>query len=169
MSDEQRLDENKDQPGVDRPPSYEPPAVQDIGTVADVTQAFGTRTFIGSNNNNLSSDRSLKREFAQVDTREVLARVAELPVSTWSYTFDSPSVRHMGPMAQDFAAGFGLGDDDRSIHMVDAAGVAIAAIQGLHELVEAQRQELDRLRADVTRLSQGFEIAPAAELSASHV
>ena len=42
----------------------------------------------------------------------------------------------MGPMAQDLYAAFGLGDSDKSITTIDADGVALAAIQGLHEIVQ---------------------------------
>jgi hypothetical protein len=28
---------------------------------------------------------------------------------------EPPAVRHLGPMAQDFRAAFGLGDDDRTL------------------------------------------------------
>ena len=60
------------------------------------------------------------------------------------------SVRHMGPMAQDFHAAFGLGHDDKTISMLDAQGVALAAIQGLNARVEEQRRELAELRERVT-------------------
>ena len=59
------------------------------------------------------SDRSLKEGFAPVDSRAVLAAVAALPIERWSYKGET--VRHLGPMAQDFAAAFGLGADDRHI------------------------------------------------------
>ena len=55
--------------------------------------------------------------------RDLLSRVARLPISKWSYKVEDGSVRHIGPMAQDFAAAFGLGSDDRSIGTVDADGV----------------------------------------------
>ena len=45
---------------------------------------------------------------------------------------EEATVRHIGPMARDFAA-FPIGDDERHIHAVDAQGVALAAIQGLIE------------------------------------
>ena len=77
------------------------------------------------------SDRALKANVAAVDGGDVLARLAQVPVSTWNYTSQDPSIRHMGPMAQDFYAAFGLGEDDRHITTVDADGVALAAIQGL--------------------------------------
>jgi hypothetical protein len=40
---------------------------------------------------------------------------------------------HLGPVAQDFHADFGVGLDDRSICTLDADGVALAAIQGLNQ------------------------------------
>jgi uncharacterized protein YceH (UPF0502 family) len=54
-------------------------------------------------------------------------------------------------MAQDFHAAFGLGADDKHIATVDADGVALAAIQGLNEKVEANRQrsESREQRAEV--------------------
>ncbi|MBK6725695.1 MAG: tail fiber domain-containing protein [Xanthomonadales bacterium] len=102
------------------------------------------------------SDRAAKTGFAPIDAGEVLARVAQLPVSAWSYR-DAPEVRHIGPVAQDFRAAFGLGDDERTISTVDTAGVALAAIQGLNAKLEAEnaalrednaaiRSELDALR-----------------------
>jgi septal ring factor EnvC (AmiA/AmiB activator) len=46
-------------------------------------------------------------------------------------------------MAQDFYAGFSLGNDDRHIMTVDAEGVALAAIQGLHAMLEERMSEKD--------------------------
>ena len=77
---------------------------------------------------------------------EVLERLSALPVSLWSYGYDDESVRHLGPMAQDFARAFGLGDSDVSINTLDAAGVCMAAIQALHERVVELEAEVDRLR-----------------------
>jgi hypothetical protein len=53
---------------------------------------------------------------------------------------------NLGPMAQDFHAAFGLGENDCAIAAVDADGVALAAIQGLNEKMEQQ------LRAKEARL-----------------
>ena len=91
------------------------------------------------------SDRALKADVAPADGRAVLAAVATLPIATWRYRWDGPAVRHIGPMAQDFAAAFGVGEDDRSIHAVDGQGVALAAIQGLHREVEELRGRLAAL------------------------
>ncbi|HEY5913101.1 MAG TPA: tail fiber domain-containing protein [Verrucomicrobiae bacterium] len=83
------------------------------------------------------SDRNAKENFSPVDTRAVLDKVASLPLSQWNYRNDS-ATRHMGPMAQDFYAAFGVGPDDKHIATVDADGVALAAIQGLNEKLEVR-------------------------------
>jgi hypothetical protein len=93
-----------------------------------------------------SSDAAAKQDVTAADVHEVLERVGRLPIQQWSYRND-PDVRHLGPMAQDFRSAFGLGQDERHIAMVDADGVALAAIQALRELVSAQRSELVELRA----------------------
>lgn len=74
--------------------------------------------------------------------------MASLPVSTWSYKGEE-DVRHLGPMAQDWYAAFGLGPDDRSVHMIDANGVAIVAMKALHRMVQSLRQEVDCLRRGI--------------------
>ena len=92
----------------------------------------------------LTSDRNTKAGLVALDPRETLRKVAELPISTWSYT-NSSSVRHIGPMAQDFRAAFNVGEDDKHISVVDGIGVSLAAIQGLHaELQQAQAELQDK-------------------------
>jgi hypothetical protein len=96
------------------------------------------------------SDRGLKEGFESVDARRVLAAVLTLPIERWSYKGEA--ARHLGPMAQDFAAAFGLGEDDRHIFPLDAGGVALAAIQGLHALVTTQGARLEALERELTGL-----------------
>lgn len=98
-----------------------------------------------------SSDRNQKEAFAPVEPREVLEKVAALPLSEWNYKQD-PTSRHIGPMAQDFHAAFGVGPDDRHIATVDADGVALAAIQGLNQKVEEQATALREREAQIARL-----------------
>lgn len=83
----------------------------------------------------------------------VLEQVADLPISTWRYRWEPPQVRHLGPMAQDWAAAFGLGENDTTIAVVDANGVALVSIQALYQLVGELRQEVTELRAEVRVLS----------------
>ena len=91
----------------------------------------------------LTSDRNAKENFEAVNPREVLEKVVALPLSQWNYKDDDERTRHVGPMAQDFKAAFNLGTDDKHIATVDADGVALAAIQGLNEKVEARSQNAE--------------------------
>jgi len=89
-----------------------------------------------------TSSRSLKEEFAQVDPLVMLSKVIALPVQTWFYKGSHAEGRHLGPVAEDFAAAFHLGNDDRHIGSVDESGVAFAAIQGLNQKLEAKNAAL---------------------------
>jgi hypothetical protein len=91
------------------------------------------------------SDRNLKENIAPIDPQAVLAQIVSVPVSTWNYKSGDPAVRHMGPMAQDFYAAFGLGEDERHISTIDADGVALAAIQGLHGRAQEQAARIEAL------------------------
>jgi len=94
------------------------------------------------------SDVHTKENFEEVDPLEILDRVANLPISTWNYIREEDAVRHMGPMAQDFAAVFGLGADETRLATVDVDGVMLAAIQGLH--LRMQEKEADLNEKDQT-------------------
>ncbi len=91
-----------------------------------------------------ASDRNLKEGFEAVDPQEILKGVAEMPVTKWRYKGRDET--HVGPMAQDFRATFGLGEDDTGIATVDADGVALAAIQALYEIVMRQQAEIETLK-----------------------
>jgi hypothetical protein len=98
----------------------------------------------GGSWNNLS-DRNMKANFAAVDTRAILRGVLGLPISTWNYKSQDASVRHIGPMAQDFFATFKVGEGDKTIATIDPDGVALAAIQGLHEELKDRDGKIGQL------------------------
>lgn len=119
----------------------------------------GVQLTAGANAWAAVSDRNAKKDFVRVEPKEVLERVASMPISTWTYKSE-PGVRHMGPMAQDFRAAFGLGTDDRSIVTIDADGVALTAIQGLNEKVkelETTRGKLEDRLASLTTQNQDLQ------------
>jgi hypothetical protein len=101
----------------------------------------------GGNSWSAVSDRDAKEHFTPVDVRAVLDAVAVLPITTWNYKSQDDAVRHMGPMAQDFRAAFGLGVSDTLIDTIDPDGVALAAIQGLHQVVVEKDAEIAELRS----------------------
>ena len=103
------------------------------------------------------SDRDLKDNFTPVDGQEVLASLAEMPIATWNYEAQDPSIRHMGPAAQDFSAAFGLGESETAISTVDADGVALAAIQGLYELSQEQAARIETLEQENASLQQQLD------------
>ncbi|MDY7095251.1 MAG: tail fiber domain-containing protein [Acidobacteriota bacterium] len=105
---------------------------------------------------NPTSDRNLKQGFDAVDPAEVLERLAAIPVTRWSYRGDADATPHIGPVAQDFHAAFGVGADDRHISTTDADGVAFAAIQALY-------QQLQEARADRAMLLQRLEALERCE------
>lgn len=100
------------------------------------------------------SDRNIKERFAAVDVQEILSKVATLPIETWNYKDQNPTIRHIGPMAQDFAAAFDVGEDNRSINMVDANGVALAAIQALYQRIQEKDAAINVMRAELNELKQ---------------
>jgi len=94
-----------------------------------------------------ASGREEKENLAPVNGREVLLRLAQLPIATWNYKTEYPSIRHMGPMAEDFSV-FGLGQDNQHIGTVDADGVSLAAIQGLYQLSQEQAARIRQLEEE---------------------
>jgi hypothetical protein len=98
------------------------------------------------------SDRALKANISSIDPRAVLDRLAALPISQWNYKSDETSVRHVGPMAQDFRAAFDLGKDDLHIDMIDANGVTMASVQALYQMMLEKEKKNEQLADEVRRL-----------------
>ncbi len=113
------------------------------GTSTVLTTVDQAGNFYTAGSVNPPSDRYVKRDFEPVNALAILDKVAALPIQTWSYTNDASGSRHLGPVAQDFQAAFGLGADEKHIATVDADGVALAAIQGLNTKVELRIQKLE--------------------------
>ena len=112
-----------------------------------------------------SSSRTFKEAFSAIDAGAILDRLLSLPIERWRYR-GHETVWHIGPVAEDFYATFGLGAEDKYITTVDADGVALAAIQGLaaraQERADALEREnatlraaLDALAARVAALERG--------------
>jgi Chaperone of endosialidase len=99
------------------------------------------------------SDRNMKANFAAVDTRGVLG----LPISTWNYKSQDASVRHIGPMAQDFFATFKVGEGDKTITTIDPDGVALAAIQGLNAELKDRDARIDDLQQQLKRQQEQID------------
>lgn len=124
--------------------------------------AYLTDTGVWTN----TSDRNKKENFKSLDPQWVLAQVAAMPVTEWNYIGDES--RHIGPVAQDFYAAFGLGDSDKHIAALDTGGVALASIQALNQLVQdkdaalaAEREINARQQAMIEDLMKRLEALEA--------
>jgi hypothetical protein len=93
------------------------------------------------------SDRAKKENFTQIDPKEILAKINQLPMTKWNYIGEDPSIKHIAPMAQDFHALFGLNgessgktafniDPSKMISSIDPAGIALVGIQALDQKIE---------------------------------
>jgi hypothetical protein len=123
----------------------------------DFTAATGAFLAAGSGSWISMSDRNAKENFRAADASEVLEKVVALPLQTWNYKSQGASIRHIGPMAQDFKAAFGLGESDTGISNVDADGVAFAAIQGLNQKLEDTRAENMELKLRLKELESAVQ------------
>jgi uncharacterized protein YceH (UPF0502 family) len=82
-----------------------------------------------------------------------------MSIQSWAYRSQDPSIRHLGPTAQDFYAAFHLGESDSMITSIDIEGVALLATQPLERRtrdfqarVAAQDHEIRELRQRLERL-----------------
>lgn len=93
------------------------------------------------------SDRSRKENFLAVTDEDVLTRIRRVPVTTWNYRTQDRTIRHMGPMAQDFHAAFGLGESHLMINSVDIDGVNLAGVQALDRTAQRHEARIAELEA----------------------
>ena len=103
-----------------------------------------------------NSDRNAKTGFKPVDGGSVLEFVSRLPITSWAFKED-PKQRHIGPMAQDFHAAFGLsGTDDKHINLSDAAGVSLVSIQELNKRLQEKDARIAVLEGQLKSMNDTF-------------
>jgi hypothetical protein len=117
-----------------------------IRLFTNATMTTGVQVAAGGSSWAVISDRNRKSNFETLNGEDILARLRDVPVSRWQYNDEvDRATHHIGPMAQDFHAAFGLTSDDKTINMSDLDGVNLAAIEAL----EARTTKLQTL-ADLT-------------------
>ncbi len=107
----------------------------------DGALSSGVFMFHGDSDWSSICDSTKKRNIRPVDTKDILARVARMPVQRWSFKSQDPCIEHIGPMAQDFWNAFHVGQSDTTIGTIDPVGVALAAIQELAKRCEHLEQQ----------------------------
>lgn len=124
---------------------------------SDAAMTTGVTLASGSGSWASVSDRNKKERFKRVNTADVLSKIMLLDVTTWNYKSQSATIRHIGPMAQDFYKAFQLGENDTTINVVDADGVNLAAIQELAkktQQLEEKSKEVAELKAKLEALEK---------------
>jgi Chaperone of endosialidase len=116
-----------------------------IGCSSLLTSQIYCSGVVTANSFAQTSDKNLKENFETFDNSRLLEKLSTLPILFWNFK-NEPDTRHIGPMAQDFYAVFGIGRDDKHIATVDEEGVALAAIQALNQQLKEKESELGKLR-----------------------
>jgi hypothetical protein len=111
------------------------------------------------------SARASKRDFRDLDGETVLSRIAAMRIQSWSYKAQDPSIRHLGPVAEDFYSAFQLGEDEHRITTTDIDGVNMLAIQSLESRTKVLRAEVTSLRTQNAELLERLARLEAAVTS----
>ncbi len=98
------------------------------------------------------SRRDSKEHFTRIDHQAMLAALKGLDISTWNYKHQPDSERHLGPVAEEFHAAYGLGTNPQHIATSDMAAVALASSQALLFELEAKEQQIAELEDRLQRL-----------------
>jgi hypothetical protein len=117
---------------------------------SNLAKTTGAYLAPGTNSWASACDSATKEDFRPVDREELLEKVAALRVRNYKMRDQDDGTRHIGPVAQEFAAAFGVGENNTSINMADADGVLLAAVQALYEQSQLQRAEIEALKAELT-------------------
>jgi hypothetical protein len=129
----------------------EPTNLLQVGSSTSPAYCNGTTWVNGS-------DRNSKEGFTPIDPGAVLEKVSALSITEWKYKVEADGFRHIGPVAQDFYAAFGLnGGDDKHISTVDEGGVALAAIQGLNQKLNQKDAEIAALKQQNEAMEQKLD------------
>ena len=102
------------------------------------------------------SSRTLKQQFVTLDASSILAKLTTLNIQQWNYKH-RPDENHVGPVAEDFYALFGLGDGDTNISTIDADGIMMLAIQALHDENELLKSKLEKQEELIREIMKRLE------------
>jgi hypothetical protein len=116
----------------------------------------GVRLSAGAGSWSTVSDVNRKENFRSEDGEVVLAKITGTEVTSWNYKAQDPSIRHVGPAAQDFYAAFGLGESDTTITTLDISGINMLAIQALEKRTSDLRTENEQLKARIADLESAI-------------
>ncbi len=93
------------------------------------------------------SDRNKKENFTPVDGEWLLGKIRNISVTEWNYKKCDPTIKYIGPMAQDFYAAFHLGGTDSlGINSISIDGVNLAGVKALENRTAIMQKEIEQLK-----------------------
>lgn len=99
------------------------------------------------------SDRNKKENFRPLDGEELLSKIRSMSITEWNYRQSDPSIKYIGPVAQEFHAAFHLGGTDSlGINSISIDGVNMAAVQALEKRTTELREKTAKLEAVESRV-----------------
>jgi len=124
------------------------------------TLTTGVKLAPGAGAWSILSDRNAKENIVELNPLDYLNKIENLEVFEWNYISQDSSIRHIGPMAQDFYSTFNLGTDSTTINSGDFDGVNLILIQALNmKMVELENQQekIDTLNQELLFLREDRE------------
>jgi hypothetical protein len=106
-----------------------------------------------------TSDRNVKENFTELNSSEILEKIASLEITQWNFNETPVKETHIGPMAQQFKELFNLGveGDNKTISTLDPSGVALVGIQELSKQVKQQQSIIDKQQKQIDELLKRVE------------
>jgi len=126
-------------------------ASQELMRLTDTTLTI-SGTFVSA------SSRTIKDNIESVEPREILDMVSSLPIYKWNYINDEASVKHIGPIAEEFYELFRLGSDNKHIASLDTSGIALAAIQALSSELKIKSNQIESLEKKNKQLNDRLAV-----------
>ncbi|OON67696.1 hypothetical protein B0919_15960 [Hymenobacter sp. CRA2] len=123
----------------------------------NTAMTIGVQVAAGGNAWTVVSDSTKKERVVVADGNQFLERIDRMRLGSWNYRGQDPgTMRHYGPMAQDFYHAFGrdgvgTSGNDTTINQADFDGVNLIAIQALYRRLLALEAENAQLRRQVQR------------------
>ena len=120
--------------------------------LTNVNANIGVQVAAGGNAWVTISDSTKKERVVLADGNLFLDRINQMRLGSWNYRGQDPAtMRHYGPMAQDFYQAFGRDavgriGNDTTINQADFDGINLIAIQALYRQVLELKAENARLR-----------------------
>lgn len=126
------------------------------GTIiySDAAMTTGVSLAAGSGSWSTLSDSTLKENISSPNVEEIIKKAKALDVYTWNYIAQNDSIRHIGPMAQDFYSAFMLGENETTISVVDIDGINLLLLKSLIEKEEELQIKIIELQDISERLKR---------------